>query len=194
MIYLVLILLFLMASLLVFPIGVELDYSERGRRWYVLWMWLHIPVPGLAKRLGRSWRMKRGWKQRMKGDAEERQSFGRKISDFVERMRGGVQMFEVGLQTLRSATRHLMIRVHRLHVVLATPNPALTGISYGMMCAFGGAFATAWPIVIEPDFTRMTSEVSFRVEARVTVIKVVPAAWRFWRKFRSRKRLNDRRN
>jgi hypothetical protein len=191
MIYLLLVLFFLLASLLVFPIGVELDYSARGRRWYVVWLWLHIPVPEFAQRMLQSKRKKGEGKQRARKDAEEtkeRRAYGQTISDVVEGMRGGVQMFESGLQTLRSVTHHVRIRVHRLNVILATPNPALTGISYGMMCAFGGALALSWPIVIEPDFTRTTSEVSFRVEARITVIKIMPAAWKFLRTSRGRRR------
>ncbi len=190
MIYLLLILVFLLSSFVVFPIGVGLDYSDHGRKWYVVWMWMHIPVPAFVRRMTRK-EEKRLLKEPEEADAG--QSVFLMIRNMAESMRGGREAFESGLAALRAVTHQLKIHVLRLNVVVATPNPALTGFAYGMAWAGIGAFAPPWPGSMDVDFTRTTPKVDFQLEARITLITLVPAFWRLAPKIGAHKRQFRRR-
>ncbi len=179
MIYVLLALLALLAMLLLLPVGVVLDYSERGRRWFVVWLGLRIPVSGMVKNVFN--RLKDDGKEKRGGEeAGERHGFP-KVKEMVQAMTSNVRMFKRGLDTIRSISRHIRITVHRLDVVVATPNPALTGFAYGMTQAFGYAFAGSIPWHSEPEFLLEKPSLSFRVEVSATPIKVLPAMLRFLR-------------
>lgn len=195
MIYVLLGLLVLLATLLLSPVGVELDYSERGRKWYAVWLGLHIPVSSFAKRVmnllkdddgEEKIRRYEDTKKQRADEAEEGRAIP-KLGELVETMTSNLHAFERGLDVIRSISHHIRIHVHRLDVVVATPNPALTGFAYGMTQAFGFAFAPNIPWTAEVDFMREQPSLSFRVEVSVTPIKVLPPALRLLRFVTKRK-------
>lgn len=195
MIYVLVIILMLLSSVLIFPVGVELDYSERGRRWRIVWMGFHIPVPAIVKRWAQSLEEKVRKRihlipgRRTRGAG--RRSFGEITQTFVEEMRENVELFRRGLDTLRAMSRHVRIYVRRLDVTVATPDPALTGFSYGMMYAFAGAVSPSLPLRAAVEFTRESPKVDFRVELKLTLIKIIPAAVRFARFLYSKREQDD---
>ena len=201
MIYVLLTLLVLLALLLLLPIGLELDYSERGKRWCVVWLGLRIPVPGIARRVeallrdedggNETQRRKETKTQRVEAIGESIES--PKVGDIVRSITSNVQMFRRGLDAIRSISRHIHVKVHRLDMVVATPNPALTGFAFGMTQAFGHAFAGNLPWHTEPEFGQEEPSVSFRVEVSVTPIMMVPPILRFARHAAKRRAARFRR-
>ena len=190
MIYVLLILLFLLASVLLLPIGIELDYSERGRRWAIVWLGMRIRVPSPFKRTldllkddveaREPASPQRDQTLTEEFEAEERFTVPT-LDEVLHAMSTGLRAFEHGVDLIRSLSRHLRVRVHRLDVQVASPNPALTGFSYGMLCAFGSAYPMAIPWTVGVDFTETRPAVSFRVSVKITLIKIIPAIYRFVR-------------
>lgn len=195
MIYVLVIILLLLSSVLILPVGVELDYSERGRRWRIVWMGFHIPVPAIVKRWAQSLEEKVRKRIHLipgrRTRTGERRSLSEISQNFVEQMRENVELFRRGIDTLRAMSRHVRIHVHRLDVTVATPDPALTGFSYGMMYAFAGAVSPSLPLRAAVDFTRESPKVDFRVEVKLTLIKIIPAAIRFARFLAATKKQDD---
>jgi hypothetical protein len=81
---------------------------------------------------------------------------------------------EFGLTDLRSAgralrvlIRSLRVRIHRLVVGVATPDPAMTGIAYGAACAVLATFPAKSRVRVYADFTRTSPEIDYRIELSV---------------------------
>jgi hypothetical protein len=199
MIYVLLVLVLLLASLVLLPIGVELDYSERGRRWAIWWLGLTIPLPGSLKWLSRNLEARVNarvvCRTRPVTVKSERLSLVERIEALVNDARWGADAFRRGIETLRAVNRSMRIDVQRFEVTVATSNPAMTGFVYGMMWAYAGAAPISWPLNLDADFTRMEPKVSFRVRVSVTVIKTFPAIWRLaWFSMSGRNRPRNKSN
>lgn len=183
MIYVLLVLFVLFAALLLLPVGVVLDYSERGRRWFVVWLGLRIPVPGMARKVEELLRANEAKKsekaEKRKSESQEEHGEFPKVGEIMHSMTSNVHMFQYGLGMVRSISRHIHVKVHRLDMVVATQNPALTGFAYGMTQAFGYAFAGNIPWHAEPDFVLEEPSLSFRVEVSATPIMVFAPMLRF---------------
>jgi hypothetical protein len=181
--YLLIIFLLLAVSAVFFPIGVGLDYSRRGRKWTVIWMGIRVPVPHVAKKL--SHRIVMSVRKRLKlrqwsSDSEEdHRSAVEKVQDFIEAAGRSADMLRESMSALGRMSHHLHIRLRRMNVTIASANPALTGFSYGVMCAFAGALPSSWQIHADPDFVSTTPRVSFRVEVVITPFRLLPDAIRF---------------
>ena len=187
MIYLLLAFLLLLGSILLLPIGLEWDYSERGGKWAVVWLGMRIGVTPVWRRVFTLFGSREGEtaqkparrkEQRAEATREERTAETTSVRDIVEMMTSGVQAFQHGVEVLRSFGHHLKIKVHRLEIVVATPNPALTGFAYGLAYAVGSGFASSVPWTLVPEFTLTRPAISFRVEASITLIKVIPSILR----------------
>lgn len=91
---------------------------------------------------------------------------------------------------------HLNLRVRRLHVRVATPDPALTGILGGWVLAVAQLLPENWPVRVESSFTEKSPQTYYEVEVRtrpaeplwdvIHLIAHLPV-WRlarFWRRMR----------
>ena len=184
MIYALLILLSLLAALLLLPIGIELDYSEQGRRWALVWAGIRIRIASPFKRAFVLLREKaetadgQGKGETAADDEQTEGVVAPSLREVAQLMSTGIRAFERGVDLVRSFSRHLRVRVHRLEVRVATPDPALTGCGYGMLCAFGSAYATQTPWTIDVDFRETKPAVSFRVSVMIQPVKMMPAIYR----------------
>ena len=72
---------------------------------------------------------------------------------------------------LRDLLGHLNLRVRRLDVRLATPDPAMTGILGGWAYAVAQILPEKWPVHIEPSFTEKSMQICYEAEARVRPVE-----------------------
>ena len=188
MIYALAILVLLFASVFFMPVGVELDYSERGRKWYVWWMGLSVPVSAAVEQVVQRLISRRNEKPRRETQVEKEESeppsFFDTFTSTIEGMQQGAKVFWPGIKTLRRMKRHVHVRVRRMEVVIASPNPALTGFSYGMMWAFAGAVPWNWPVQAGVDFAQTSPKVNFRIRLSAVPVSLLwPAGlfiWKSW--------------
>ncbi len=162
-------------AVMLLPLGVVISSTTDGRRWHLIFAGMRIPIPNS---MIQSVQAKTG---KMSPTQPAKQS-RRSVSDIVGRLRRTrikenpiVRFFELDdLRTVLELTirlvRSLRIRVRRLHVLIATPNPALTGIAYGMAWAVIGCLPSNWPVSVEADWTTAAPKFSYRVE-----FSVIPA-------------------
>jgi hypothetical protein len=87
-----------------------------------------------------------------------------------------------GGKLARGLYRCLRVRIHRLAVCVATPDPALTGLAYGMAWAGLGAVNMPRQVHLRPDFTESKPRADYRIElsARPALVIVygVIGLWR----------------
>jgi len=162
-------------AVLFLPLGGEVSSVAGSRRWYVILAGLHIPIPKSVTRVIAARIKKKGKQPSSKVSTVLWQDLAGKL----RRLRSGegpiAKVF--GVDDLRSALEFVLkivhtlrIRVHRLHVVIATPDPAWTGIAYGMACAIIGALPSDWAVSVEADWVNAAPAFTYRVE-----VSVIPA-------------------
>lgn len=105
------------------------------------------------------------------------------------------RLIRAGLRELRSTMRHLQLRHLRVHAVVASDDPALTGELFGLGCALVAWIDAAWPraeMSLDVDFTRTRPNGSAEVAMSVRPIRLVPGgirlAWSYWTERRGSRR------
>jgi len=161
--------LLLIITLLVLPAGIEFEQESGRKRRRLILGGLRLPVPKLLARR-----------------SKERKRRPRKRWSWSEVEPLLHELSEDDLRSAWKSTRGLFscvrIRIHRLAVNVATPNPALTGFAYGMAWASLGSMGMPRQVTFEPDFTHTRPQTDYRVElsARPALVIVhgVLALWR----------------
>lgn len=144
---------------LLLPCGVELRSANGRHRAYLYWAGLRFPL-----------------KSRVQPEAAEPEppQFLRTLLQLKQRdlallwrhLGTDLPWLAGVMQRFRKAVR---IRVRYLHIVVASPDPALTGFAYGAACAITAALPRHWPVAVAVDFTVERPAVDYRV-----VIVAVP--------------------
>jgi hypothetical protein len=71
---------------------------------------------------------------------------------------------KVGWISLWRIVRSVRIRIHRFDLVIATNDPAQTGVLYGSACAISSTLILNRNVHVTADFTRTTPDLAYRVE------------------------------
>jgi hypothetical protein len=172
------------------PLGVEVSSGEGTRRWFLILAGIHFPIPDavirrILKRIGsqQSGRVKKERKTEPSDLGGESGSLPSRRGFLSREFK--LDDWRTILELVIRLLRTLRIRIHRLHVVIATPDPALTGVVYGMTCAVIGALPADWPVSVEADWSGSAPKAKYRIEASVIPIRVLSVFARiFWKKVR----------
>jgi hypothetical protein len=172
-------LVLLALAVMFLPLGLELSYRAGRYRFYAILAGLHILVPRwvIAKVKGRI---------RRHGEASAEQKAEEDESPDPDGNSGGIPKKSsvivrlLGLHDLRSILdfvvrmlRTLRVRIHHLHVRIASPDPAWTGAVYGWSCAIVSSLPPDWPVSVEADWNGEVPQASYRVEVSVIPARVL---------------------
>jgi len=171
------------AAFLFLPFGIEIASGEGERRWFAILAGVHVPVP---KRLTRAvWRRFAG-----KGRSVQNKKPAHGWMDLTSKIRRILSRQEslsdaIRLEDLKLAfdlvvrlMHVLRIRVHRLNVMIASPDPAWTGMAYGWACAAVSILPAEWPVAVDVDWDADVPGVVYRVEATAIPAHVILALFR----------------
>jgi hypothetical protein len=182
------ILLLILLAVLLLPLGMEVASAAGVRRWYLILAGLHIPVPKpIIERARRRMRQKYE-KQEVSKRKSIWQDLAGKLRGLRSKQRSQDEGFRLNdlrttLDTVIRILHILRIRVHRLHIVIASPDPAWTGVAYGMACAAIGALPPEWPVSVEADWSGNVPQFTYRVEVSVVPVRALAVLTGFlWRR------------
>lgn len=151
-------------AVLVLPLGAGVKSSANGRKWYIIIAALRLPLPD--KLLGR-----------LAGRVR------RTASETTVETTSAEPRRKITLHDLRRAwgkavwfLRAIHIRVRKLHLTVASPDPALTGFAYGMASAVQGIVPSRWPFSFDVDFLRSTPKLDYHVKITVIPIRLMGRA------------------
>ena len=173
---------------LVLPTGIEVFSTTGKRKWGLIIAGMHIPVPNSVI-VSALVRLQAPSKAKSK-DKKRQLDLGQLAHSIWSRTVRVVRFADSGelhviLDLVVRLFKALHVRVRRLHVVVATPDPALTGVAYGMACAAISILPPDWPLSVDADWTHTTPEISYRVNATVipgqVFLLAITALWKFMR-------------
>jgi hypothetical protein len=158
-----------LCAVLVLPAGIEIESAGTVKRRRLILAGLRFPLPWRWARKSRVKRLRisAGWDM-----------------EFVTRLAS--ELDEDDLRAAWKSARGLFgcarVRVHRLALHVASPDPALTGFAYGMAWAGLGAMGIPQQVSVDADFTQTRPRAEFRIElsarpARV-LYEMMRALWR----------------
>jgi hypothetical protein len=168
----------LFAAPMLLPLGMEISSEGRGLRWHVIFAGLHIPLP---KRFT-LWIWNLGTEKRGKKAAESPAHNWLDLAvKFRRILHSEASLAEIyrmddlklALDLAIRLLRILRVRVHRFKVLIASPDPAWTGIAYGWVCAAVGALPADWPVFVDVDWDSTVPQFLYRVEASVIPAQVL---------------------
>ena len=179
------VILLVLLAVILLPLGAEITSVAGDRRWKMILAGLHIPVPKsvILKLTSRLASEKDG-----AGAHADKQSWMDLARNFYRLRNKGTSFLDaVRVDDLRAALllairiiRAIRIRVYRLHVLIATPDPALTGVAYGISCAVIGMLPASWPVSVDADWRSEVPEFTYRVEASVLPVRIIAALMGNW--------------
>ncbi|RPH92752.1 DUF2953 domain-containing protein [candidate division KSB1 bacterium] len=173
MLYALFILLLLIAAILSLPSGMEF-IRERGlNRQKLIVCGLRFPF-----------RMKKSSERKEKKAAESAQERERKKAESIPVVLQDLNVEDVQAvwTTLRRFSNSVHLRMHKLVLNIATPDPAVTGMLYGLSCAGIGAFNASDKITLNADFSHEIPAFDYRIEVSLipgrAVWESIGALWR----------------
>jgi hypothetical protein len=194
------VLLLLALTVLASTLRLELRLDPDTLRGAASWTLLSIAADGRARTLEvrlLRWRVvRRAWTDFSGGSRDEERSAQRREPK-RRRSRGRSRTWRDVVDAWPFYRRQLRIAVSRLHVDrahgvlrLATPDPALTGILYGAVCAVAAPFARRpdrGDFRVEPDFVGTFPGGTLDIAVRVRLAALAGLAWRITRHERARR-------
>jgi hypothetical protein len=196
-----LVLLLLALAVLASSLRLEVRLDPDTLQGAARWMLLSIAADGRARTLEvrlLRWRVvQRSWSELGGGEGDAERAAPRREPTRRRRSRGRSRTWRDAVDAWPFYRRQLRIAMSRLHVDraygvlrLATPDPALTGILYGAVCAVAAPFALRpdrGDFRVEPDFVGTFPGGTLDVAVRVRLAVLAGLAWRITRHERARR-------
>ncbi len=172
------------------PLGVEIASRGKERRWSIILAGLRLEVsPARVERLRD--RMRRKQKSKTpeeKAHARARlmrifRSLGAEPGASPDRLEFGD--LKEAWRILKRVFRHIRFRVRQFDVVVASADPALTGMAYGWACAAGALLPASAPLSLDVDFEQTQPRIDFRVEiSTIPLLLTWEGARYLWKRLR----------
>ncbi len=165
-------------AVMLLPLGAEV-ISDGGRtRWIMIFAGVHIPVPQWVIRRVKSRMAQKAEEPKEPGQKRSLKDLGKKLHGILNKSKSSDEGFtfddlRLVLNAAVRLLKTLRVRVHRLHVVIASPDPAWTGMAYGMAWAIIGALPADWPVSVEADWTSAVPAATYDVQVTVIPAQVL---------------------
>jgi hypothetical protein len=158
-------------AVLALPFGAGLKSEQGKQTWYIILMGLRICVPYRAIAITSRWIHKTPSKPVKPKSKEAVERLARKPKQ-PGKYTLSLHALQTAWGTMRWFLKRFHFRLRRFDLTVASPDPALTGMAYGLACAVQSVLPSRWPISIGVDFNRETPELAFHVE-----LTVIPASF-----------------
>lgn len=176
--WLLLLLLALIALALLSWLRLGVALSERGGVLWVRWLGLGVRLDMLKREFSLSWLglrvLRKPLRTRSKKPLKPKSKEPTSLKSLLAQR---PQM----LQMARYLYRHTHLEQLELEATLATPDPALTGVGYGLIEAVQPLVHSLWPgarIRIRPDFLAEWPTGHFELALRILPLHLVVLGWR----------------
>ncbi|RQW00780.1 DUF2953 domain-containing protein [bacterium] len=168
---LVLLIIFLLIILPLFlPVGGEVICEHNKHRFRIILAGIRFPVPTSTRKTAK--RKQKIRKFRSIPETIEQFHASRETFFRLWEYYDG-KLFSKLFRTFQRFRRTLHVRVHRLEIIIGTPDPAMTGMLYGAACSAAAALPKSIPIILISDFVKNESVLNYRISLTLLPIRIL---------------------
>jgi hypothetical protein len=172
------VILLLGLAILALPFGAGLKSESGKRKWFAIIMGIRIPVPDrLIAVIGTRIR---------KAPGKPAATTSRRACERILRQQEQplkppelLRIFRRVWGSMRWFLKGFRLRVRRFDLTVASPDPAWTGMAYGLACAVQSVLPRRWPVRIGVDFNRESPVMAYHLELTAIPMYLFIGAIRF---------------